>query len=454
MKNSRKKRAPRKPQPPETQPASVAEPVTPSEVGRRDFLKLSLAAGIGLAAPTIFTRKASAQTGERVLKVVQWKHFVPDYDKYFDIFAKEFGEKHKAKVEVDYVGTADLPTAIASDISRGGGHDVFHLNGTGAWLYDKVLVDVSDVANRLSKQFGGWLREAPSIGVVRGKWLAIPSWYISYPYIINSGYFKEVGEQYTDKTSYEDLLRIGAKLKKAGHPVGIPYSQTPDSNDNLLPFMWAYKAYMFDKDGNIAFHKKEIVDALKLGAELFNQTMTDEVLSWDDSSNNRFIASGKGAVVCNPISAYRTAAKDNPDVYRNLEIVKTPLGAGGLRINYGRTMSYGIYNFSKVQDLAKEFLYAMNEEGLRGMEQSTGYNHPFLDALYKKPMPVIGHEPKLEVLQDFHKDVHFVGYPGPMTKTATAMYAKFIVPTMFAEVAKGKNPRAAMEDAEKKLRAI
>ena len=53
-----------------------------------------------------------------------------------------------------------------------------------------------------------------------------------------------------------------------------------------------------------------------------------------------------------------------------------------------------------------------------------------------------------------NKDVRFIGFPGPMTKTATAMYAKFIIPTMFAEVAKGKNPRAAMEDAEKKLRAV
>ena len=447
---NRKKRGPSK-------KAPVAKPAEagPSGLGRRDFLKLSLtAAGVGLAAPMMFVRKASAQGGERVLKVVQWKHFVPDYDKYFDVFAKEFGDKHNAKVEVDYVATADLPTAIAADISRGGGHDVFHLNGTGAWLYDKVLVDVSDIANRLSKEFGGWLRDSQSIGVVRGKWLAVPSWYIAYPYLINRGYFKEVGENYTDKTTYQDLLRMGAKLKKAGHPIGIPYSQTPDSNDDLLPMMWAFKAYMFDPKGNISFRKKEIVDVLKFGAEFFQQTMTDEVLSWDDSSNNRFIASGKGSVVDNPISAYRTAAKDNPDVYKNLAVVKTPLGVGGIRVNGGRTMSYGIYNFSKVQDLAKEFLYAMNKEGLRGMEASTGYNNPFLNAFYKKPMPVIGHEPKLELLQDFYKDVRFIGYPGPMTKTATAMYAKFIVPTMFAEVAKGKNPRAAMEDAEKKLRAI
>jgi multiple sugar transport system substrate-binding protein len=217
--------------------------------------------------------------------------------------------------------------------------------------------------------------------------------------------------------------------------------------------MDSYKAYLFDKDGNVKFAKKEIVEVLKFGKQFFDQTMTDEVLSWDDSSNNRFIASGKGSMICNPISAYRTAAKDNPDVYKNLWIVKTPLGPAG-RVNGARTMSYGIYKFSKVQDLAKEFLYAMNAEGLRGMEASTGYNHPFLKGFWKKPMPVIGHEPKLELLQDFQDDVKFIGYPGPMTKTATTMYAKFIVPTMFAEVVKGKDPRTAMDEAEQKLRAV
>ena len=69
-------------------------------------------------------------------------------------------------------------------------------------------------------------------------------------------------------------------------------------------------------------------------------------------------------------------------------------------------------------------------------------------------MPVIGNEPKLQLLQDFQEDVHFIGYPGPMTKTATSMYAKFIMPTMLAEVCKGKNPRQAMEEAEQKLRGV
>src|SRR5882672_9305560 len=161
-------------------------------LGRREFLKVSLAAGASLAAPMIFTRSASAQE-PRVLKIVQWKHFVPDYDKWFDGFAKEFGEKHKAKVEVDYVATADLPTAIAADISRQGGHDIFHLNGTGAWLYEQTLVDITEICKRLEKEFGGWIPNATSIGKVKDKWLAVPHWYISFPMIINRAYFQEVG---------------------------------------------------------------------------------------------------------------------------------------------------------------------------------------------------------------------------------------------------------------------
>lgn len=420
--------------------------------GRRRFLTTSLAASLSAAAPAVFVQRAFA--ADRVLKLVHWKHFVPDYDKYFDTFARKFGETHNCRVEVDYVATPDLPTAIAADISRRGGHDIFMLNGTGAWLYDQVLVDVTDVANRLGKEFGGWIPEAKSVAVVRDKWLCIPHWYMSFPWIINQEYFHQVNEEYTDKTTWEDVRRIGTKLKKLGHPIGIGYSQTPDSNDALFPLMLSYKAYMFDPSGAIDFKKREIVEVLRFGAALFKDAMTDEVLSWDDTSNNRFIASGKGSMICNPISAYRTAAKDQPDVYRNLAIVKPPIGVDGIRVGGARTMSYGIYDFSKEQDLAKEFLYAMNKEGLQGMEASTGYNHPFLKAFFKKPMPVIGHEPKLMLLQDYQDYVKFIGYPGPMTRTATTMYAKFVVPTMFAEAAKGDSARAAMGEAEKKLRAV
>ncbi|MCC7058791.1 MAG: carbohydrate ABC transporter substrate-binding protein, partial [Burkholderiaceae bacterium] len=62
---------------------------------RRRFLGRSVAAGLVATAPTVFVRQAAA--AERVLKLVHWKHFVPDYDKYFEAFAKDFGAKHNCR---------------------------------------------------------------------------------------------------------------------------------------------------------------------------------------------------------------------------------------------------------------------------------------------------------------------------------------------------------------------
>src|SRR5262249_40323140 len=149
---------------------------TPAGVPRRDVLRGSLVVGAALAAPMVFIRRATAE--ERVLKIVHWKHPVPDYDRWFDGFARDFGTRHHCQVEVDNVVTDDLPTAIAADVSRAGGHDIFHLNGTGAWLYDRVLVDVTDVASRLGQELGGWITEAASVAAVNGKWLCIPQWFI------------------------------------------------------------------------------------------------------------------------------------------------------------------------------------------------------------------------------------------------------------------------------------
>ena len=50
-----------------------------------------------------------------------------------------------------------------------------------------------------------------------------------------------------------------------------------------------------------------------------------------------------------------------------------------------------------------------------GMIQSTRLQHALPERHAKKPMPVIGADPKLQILQDFPKIVAFFGYPGPYT---------------------------------------
>ena len=63
-------------------------------VTRRRFLEqagLTLAAASAPSVTAPFISKALAET--KSLSIVQWSHFVPEYDKWFDQFAKGLGHE-------------------------------------------------------------------------------------------------------------------------------------------------------------------------------------------------------------------------------------------------------------------------------------------------------------------------------------------------------------------------
>src|SRR5262252_6420447 len=90
-------------------------------INRRRFLKntgLAVAAASGapmLSAP--FVSRALAQT--KTLTIVQWSHFVPAYDKWFDDFAKDWGTKNHIEVTVDHIPVADVAARAAAEASAG-----------------------------------------------------------------------------------------------------------------------------------------------------------------------------------------------------------------------------------------------------------------------------------------------------------------------------------------------
>ena len=91
------------------------------------------------------------------------------------------------------------------------------------------------------------------------------------------------------------------------------------------------------------------------------------------------------------------------------------------------------WKFSKNQPAVKEFLVHLVDNDKEGMIQSTGYNMPFLNDNAKKPMPIIGADPKMQVLQDFPKIVAFFGYPGPYTPQIQEVANLFVLPRYLHE---------------------
>src|SRR5260370_40125911 len=95
-------------------------------ISRREFVKLTgagaLAAGVGPAF--LFPRPAGAAS--KTLKILQWSHFIPAYDKWFDgVFTKEWGQKHDTEVTVDHITIAEINARAAAEVSAQKGHDLF-----------------------------------------------------------------------------------------------------------------------------------------------------------------------------------------------------------------------------------------------------------------------------------------------------------------------------------------
>ncbi len=206
------------------------------------------------------------------------------------------------------------------------------------------------------------------------------------------------------------------------------------------------------QDGRtITINSPETRQALEFVVQLFREGMTPEVLSWDNSNNNQLLASRVGSWIHNPISAYRSI----PDrsLLDNVFISPTPAGPK-TRLARVPARCYLVWQWSREQAAAERFLFDFFSQYRTAMEASTGYNHPMLKAFETKPMPVIGTDPKLQVLQDFGQFAATDGYPGPSTAAAGQVSNTYVIPNMFAKACQGQPIDQVIAQAEEQIRSI
>jgi multiple sugar transport system substrate-binding protein len=420
--------------------------MTRSPVTRRHFLQVGgsmLASGslLALLAP----RPAPAQPRGTSLRMLIWSHFVPAYDAWLDDFARKWGEKNGVQVRIDHIPHLELPARFAAEFAAGTGHDLIQFAGqifTGQ--YYRHLVDLSDLAAGLEKKYGRWMENAKSAAQVRGVWYGIPDYYIAIPVLWRRDLFSQVG--LGEPQTWEDLRKAARLLKPRGHPTGMQFSHCNDANHNWRALLYSFGAKETDPTGEqIALDSQETREALRFAKAMFDEGMTPEVFSWDDASDNRYLASGVACWIHDAISAFRTTQDTNPKVFQHTYVVPEVAGPGGLKWNVGEPNVWAIWKFGKNPQAAKDFIVYLADHQKEAMEASRGYNMPFLSDHYRKPMPGLGNDPKLAVLQEQHKITAFFGFPGPMSPPAQEVLTTFVIPDMFTRVARG----APVEDAVK-----
>ncbi|RMF83716.1 MAG: extracellular solute-binding protein [Nitrospinota bacterium] len=424
---------------------------------RRAFLGTTALTGAGLAG-MLLSRTPPLLAQERQLTLLTWSHFVPSSDDELKRQLEEFGKMEGIKVRMDRIAHLQLPSVIASEVQGQKGHDISFVYISQPHLYADHLVPLDDLYEKIGERGGGWTD--PIVGKGGGRYRAIPWYFISFPIAIRTDLVAEIGENLPD--TWEDVRRIGAKLKKKGHPVGIQIAHSFDSNAILRGIIWSWGGKLVEEDSKtVAINSKETVEAYKFLKALYQDAMEPEVLAWDDRNNNVCLNSGKCVMILNPISAYNSARKDNllipgtnRPIHQVINHIMPPRGPAGRHISASYNV-IAIWKWSPIVDVAKRFLdyHFQPEQQERFLVASEGYNQPFLRKFSLHP--IYASNPKYYFAPYIAWYTHAPGWPGTPTPATQIVWDQYIIPDTMGECATGKlSAEDAVKKAERQIKRV
>jgi ABC-type glycerol-3-phosphate transport system substrate-binding protein len=334
------------------------------------------------------------------------------------------------------------------------------------------FVQVDDIVNPMLEKYGKIASAAEYCAKIDGHWLAVPTCYgsSSLPPCARIDYFKEYAgidvtkmypgpdaqpdKELVENWTWETFLTVAEKCSKAGHHFGFGLSTCTDAINVAGSVMAAYGAYMVNEKGDITVKSDAMRQVLDWYKRL-SKTLPDSVYAYDNASNNKELVSGKAALIMNPPSAYAVAARDKPEIAKQLWTFSSPKGPKG-RFDPAGYYYWGIWNFSKNVPAAKSLLtyLAQREIQEKLANDASGFDiPPFASQMDFKVWETV--EPPKYTVYNFppRRDVvpFLTGFPAPL-KIGTQMWAQGTMMKMIAQHTQGgKTPDQAIAWAESEL---
>lgn len=457
-------------------------------VSRRRVLQIMGFAGLAtISAPWL--RPRTAYAADKTLRILQWSHFVPTYDAWFDRFAQEWGEENGVQVSVDHINIGDLVTTTTSELSAGSGHDIIELGPEAAQFMPNVL-DMADINQEATKQFGDVFKVIPRVSYNP----VADTWYsFCHGWTIDCGDYRgslwEAAGMKNGPDTWQELLETGEKIRQEqGVQVGIGMSQELDSNMVARSILWSWGATVQDEDDNVILgqgeNRERAIDAVKYMADLYHRAMTPAVFAWNAASNNQDLIAGKASYIVNSISAYRSAQESKPDIAKDVFFTGPLAGPRGDRwANVHVLYNYIIPKFAQArEDIAKQFMLHLASNYDQAIYHSKLYNSP---SYFNTPIPQNSRDyPAVEnakTLKDL-TDAWFandpfrlddeaegklaslatatewttnLGHPGYSNPAVGEIFNTFILPNMMAKAARGDlSPEKAVDEAAQHIEQV
>ena len=358
------------------------------KVSRRRFVAGTAALSTAMVAAP-FVRGAYA-AGK--LSLGLWDHWVPGANKATEDLVKEWADKEKVEVTLDFItsqGNKLLLTTAAEGQAKSG-HDILAFS---TWLparYSEQLVPMNDIMEPLIKQNGAVNGTVEYLGKVDGKWLAVPATVGSqikgpcsridllkqHAGIDIQAMYPAGGPPKADGWTLDAFMKAAQACHKAGVAFGIGLGTTSDSVDTAGAIFHSFGAQLVNAKGDITVKSDNVRKALDYYKQLM-AFLPEDAPAWDDASNNKWLVSGKGALIMNPPSAWAVAKRDAPKVAEQCWTHGFPAGPAG-RFGPFLPFFWGTWNFSKNQSAAKSLLVFLSQASSaeKMVAASGGYDLP------------------------------------------------------------------------------
>lgn len=424
-------------------------------LGRRRFIRD--AAGIAGAGMLGCDRgESKPKVTKPKLHILRWTHFVTVYDGWYRQLAESWGEDNGVEIEIEYISDDDIVARLLEAIEKGEGPDIVETHAPAASL-ELELVDLKDVVQELESTFGAQapLARASSVNPVTGKYYGITSAYAVWPAIYSRAAWNAVMMP-DGPTTFDDLLVQGEMIRQMTQRyVGIGFADEDNTERALRSIMWAHGAFEQDEQQNISLDSAATRAALAYAKELYERAIATDVFSWDSGSNNDSIIAGESSYIINPISAYREAQRQDPEVALDLFFRRPPDGPAGSGRVMVSTFTQLIPKYSQNVNAAKDFLLYLVSAGEFEVYNSELYNLPAfpvgtdeLDKYFSND-PFYSDPPdKLALFADAASWSANVGYPASANAAVSDVFNESIIAEMFRTFVRGEvNEDVAINNA-------
>jgi ABC-type glycerol-3-phosphate transport system substrate-binding protein len=363
-----------------------------SKMTRRRFLATTAASTAIIGMPHVRGAYAAGK-----LTMGFWDHWVPGANRASTELVNEWAAKEKVEVSIDYVtsiGNKNLLT-IAAEAQARSGHDLLAFPSWQPSDHANRLEPVDDIMAELIKQNGAVNPTVEYLARSSGRWVAVPACVgsqIKGPCsridlmkqlagIDVQALYPAGGPPKAETWTLDAMLKAAEACHKGGHPFGIGLGITEDNVDTAGAIFQSFGADLVDAKGNIAVKSDPVRRALEYYKKLA-QFLPPDAPAWDNTSNNKYLIAGKGALIMNPPSAWAVAKRDAPQVAEQLWTHGMPAGPKG---RYSPFLPYfwGIWSFSKNKPAAKSLLVHLSQPAAveKMVDASGGYDLPAFEKL-------------------------------------------------------------------------